>query len=76
MTLSSSGDDDADNKFQIDEVTGLIETSANALDRETRANYVLIVSVTDSGSPQRMVLALDSGVDVFIIGGISCRVQP
>ena len=47
--------DDVDRKFRIDEVTGLIETTATELDRETRATYTLTVSVTDSGTPQRMV---------------------
>lgn len=47
--------DDADNKFRIDAVTGLIETTASPLDRETRAIYELVVSVTDSGTPPRMV---------------------
>ena len=47
--------DDVNRKFRIDEVTGLIETTANVLDRETRATYALTVSVTDSGIPQRVV---------------------
>lgn len=50
----SPGDDDI-NKFSIDAVSGLIETTANALDRETRGVYDLVVSVTDSGTPSRMV---------------------
>ena len=54
MCFTPSGDD-VNRKFSIDEVTGLIETTANELDRETRATYVLTVSATDSGTPQRMV---------------------
>lgn len=50
----SPGDDDI-NKFSINAVSGLIETTAIALDRETRGVYDLVVSVTDSGTPSRMV---------------------
>ena len=47
--------DDFANKFSINERSGLIETTAIPLDRETRQTYELVVSVTDSGSPTRMV---------------------
>ncbi len=51
--------DDADRKFRINLASGLIETTSSALDRETRALYELVVSVTDNGVPSRMVRTSD-----------------
>lgn len=50
--------DDLEDKFRINEVSGLIETTAFPLDRESRDMYVLVVSVTDSGIPSRVVSGL------------------
>ncbi len=46
--------DDTNSKFRIN-AGGLIETTAIPLDRETRDSYRLVVAVTDSGTPSRMV---------------------
>lgn len=47
--------DDLEGKFRINDVSGLIETTVFSLDRESRDTYVLVVSVTDSGVPSRVV---------------------
>ena len=47
--------DDAAPKFAINSVTGLIQTTSNPLDRETRDAYTLTVIATDSGTPRNTV---------------------
>ena len=54
--------DDAAPKFTINSVTGLIQTSSNPLDRETRDAYTLTVIATDSGIPQNTVSSCAQGV--------------
>ena len=51
LTYAIASGDDGTNKFTIPSVNvGVIKTSANALDCETKSNYVLVVTVVDSGS--------------------------
>lgn len=47
--------DDTQPKFMIHPSSGLIETTATTLDRETRGSYVLTVVATDDGNPKRSV---------------------
>ena len=58
--------DDTDNKFRINAESGLIETTASTLDRETRDLYRLVVAVTDSGTPSRMVTVQEEGVKLAL----------
>ena len=48
FTLIGGGD----GKFAIDESNGRV-TTAEGLDRESKASYVLVVGATDSGVPPR-----------------------
>ncbi|XP_065207257.1 fat-like cadherin-related tumor suppressor homolog isoform X3 [Planococcus citri] len=43
-----------DNLFSIDSVTGLIETTGRKLDRETQAEHILEVTISDNGSPSAL----------------------
>lgn len=47
--------DDTQPKFTIHPSSGLIETTATPLDRETRERYILTVVATDDGNPKRSV---------------------
>lgn len=83
--------DDTERKFRVNAVSGfmgLIETTTSPLDRETRDSYDLVVSVTDSGTPSRMVRAyvttymlksccymLNSTL-IDVLDNLFCRVQP
>ncbi len=53
--LQPSGDDFPLSKFTINPSTGLIQTTSNSLDRETKDSYVLVVSATDDGTPSNTV---------------------
>lgn len=54
------GDDFPARKFRVDPATGVIVTTSNTLDRETRDYYELVVAVSDRGTPPRTVRHLTS----------------
>lgn len=49
MTYSIFTGDDSTNKFSLSSAT--VMTTSNKLDYETKSTYVLILYVTDTGSP-------------------------
>lgn len=53
--VMATGDDVTSNKFRINSLTGLIETTANRLDREAVQSFTLRVEANDQRVTPRAV---------------------